>query len=85
MSRSGYQLTWGGEVMKKLTWAQLFTAPPKKYNAEAKLERARLAVIAARSRASGITKQQTKQPLRIRLTRLQRRRLTERVGALRAE
>jgi hypothetical protein len=71
--------------MKKLTRAQLFIAPPKKYNAEAKLERARLAVIAARSRALETTKQQTKQPLRVRLTVLQRRRLAERVGALRAE
>ena len=71
--------------MKKFTRAQLFAAPRKKYNAEAKLERARLAVIAARSRALEITKQQTKQPLRIGLTTLQRRRLAERVSALRAE
>ena len=76
----GRQRRWG-RIMKKLTRAQLFAAPVKVRNAEARLEQGKLAVVAARARGSEITQQYEGRLFDVRPTVLQRRRLAERMGA----
>jgi hypothetical protein len=73
-----HQPTIGGGVMKKLTSAQLFAAPKIAHKTKARLERAKLVVVAARARAAEITQQSAAQPLTMRPTVLQRRRLAQR-------
>ena len=71
----------GAEIMKKLARAQLFVAPNRVRRAEARLERGKSAVVAARERAVEITQRQP-QPFRTRPTVLMRRRLAERLKAV---
>jgi hypothetical protein len=70
--------------MKKLTSAQLFAAPKIAHKTKARLERAKLVIVAARARAAEITQQSAAQPLTMRPTVLQRRRLAQRWRAKRA-
>jgi hypothetical protein len=64
--------------MKTLTSAQLFAAPKRTVNTKAKLERAKLVIVAARERAAE-TAQQCAAPSTMRPpTALQRRRLVGR-------
>jgi hypothetical protein len=79
-----HQPTIGGGVMKKLTSAQLFAAPKIAHKTKARLERAKLVIVAARARAAEITQQSAAQPLTMRPTVLQRRRLAQRWRAKRA-
>jgi hypothetical protein len=72
--------------MKKLTSARLFAAPriarktkARLERAKARLERAKLVIVAARARAAKITQQSAAQPLTLRPTVLQKRRLAERL------
>jgi hypothetical protein len=73
-----------GQIMKKLTSAQLF-APPKRTRKIRKtkdwLERAKLIVAAARDRAIETTQQRAAPSMKRRPTVLQRRRLAERLSA----
>ena len=67
--------------MKKLTSARLFAAPRIADKTKARLERAKLVVVAARERAGGMAQLSAVQPLSMRPTVLQRRRLAERLRA----
>ncbi len=65
--------------MKRLTSAQLFAAPKSAGKAEARLERAKLVIVAARERAVEEAQQCAAQPSTMRPpTVLQRRRLVGR-------
>jgi hypothetical protein len=72
-----------GQIMKKLTRAQLF-APPKgtRRNRKAKdwLERAKLVIVAARDRAIETAQQRAVPSMKRFPTVLQRRRLAERLA-----
>jgi hypothetical protein len=68
--------------MKNLTGARLFAGPKITYTAKARLERAKLAVVAARERAGEMAQQPPAKPMRI--TVLQKRRSAERQAAIRA-
>ena len=68
--------------MKRLTSAQLFAAPKRAGKAKARLERAKLVIVAARGRAAETAQQCAVQPSTMRPpTVLQRRRLAERLSA----
>ena len=67
--------------MNKLTSARLFAAPRIADKTKARLERAKLVVVAARERAAGMAQLPAVQPLTMRPTVLQRRRLAERLRA----
>src|SRR5258708_4765052 len=65
--------------MKRLTSAQLFAAPKRAGKAKARLERAKLVIVAARERAAETAQQCAVQPSTMRPpTVLQRRRLVGR-------
>jgi hypothetical protein len=69
----------GGQIMKRLTSAQLFAAPKSADNAKARLERAKLVIVAARERAVETAQQCAARPSTMRPpTVLQRRRLVGR-------
>ena len=70
---SGHQPNAGGRIMK-LTRERLFGAPTVVRRAEERIERGRVAVSAARARATEIAQQCAAQP-RLRPNGLQRRRL----------
>jgi hypothetical protein len=70
--------------MKNLTSARLFAAPKIAHKNKARLERAKLVIVAARERAAEMAQQSAAQPLTnltMRPTVLQRRRLAERLSA----
>ena len=68
--------------MERLTNAQLFAAPKKAGKAKARLERAKLVIVAARERAAERAQPCAVQPSTMRPpTVLQRRRLAERLSA----
>ena len=67
--------------MNKLTSARLFAAPRIADKTKARLERAKLVVVAARERAAEMAELSAVQPLTMRPTVLQRRRLAERLRA----
>ena len=68
--------------MNKLTSARLFAAPRIADKTKARLERAKLVVVAARERAAEMAQQHAAQPSTMRPpTVLQRRRLAERLRA----
>src|SRR6266567_34699 len=70
------------QIMKRLTSAQLFAPPKIARKTKARLERAKLVVVAARARAAERAQQHAAQPSTIRPpTVLQRRRLAERLSA----
>src|SRR5262249_32252687 len=74
--------------MQRLTSAQLFAAPKRAGKTKARLERAKLVIVAARERAAGTAQQCAAQPSTMRPpTVLQRRRLVgsqrKTVGAVR--
>ena len=65
-----------GQIMKILASVQLFAAPARAAKTNAKLERAKLVIVAARERAAETARQWVAQPLTIRPPNvLQRRRL----------
>ena len=65
-----------GEIMKMLAGAQLFAAPARAAKSNAKLDRAKLVIVAARERAAETARQCAAQPSTMRPpTVLQRRRL----------
>ena len=64
--------------MKRLTSAQLFAAPKRAGKAKARLERAKLVIVAARDRAAETAQQCEVQPTMRPPTVLQRRRLVGR-------
>jgi hypothetical protein len=73
-----------GQIMKRLTSAQLFDAPKRARKTKARLARAKLQIVAARKRAA-VTAQRhaahaLARPMRL-PTLLQRRRLAERLDA----
>ena len=74
-----------GQIMKRLMSAELFAPPKRARKTEARLERAKLVVVAARERAAGTAQQYAAQPSTMRPMRsptvLQRRRLAERLRA----
>src|SRR6266478_6672348 len=72
----------GGQIMKRLTSAQLF-APPgiRRKDQKARLERAKLVVVAARDRALEKAQQRAVPSMKRFPTVLQRRRLAERLSA----
>jgi hypothetical protein len=71
--------------MKRLTSAQLFAPPIKARKTKARLERAKLVIVAARERATVTAERYAAQPSTMRPMRpptgLQRRRLAERSSA----
>jgi hypothetical protein len=68
-----------GQIMKRLTSAQLFAAPKSLGKAKARLERAKLVIVAARERAVETAQQCAARPSTMRPpTVLQRRRLVGR-------
>jgi hypothetical protein len=68
-----------GQIMKRLTSAQLFAPPKMVRKTKARLERAKLVVVAARERAAETAQQYAAQPSTMRPpTVLQRRRLAGR-------
>jgi hypothetical protein len=70
-----------GEIMKMLASAQLFAAPARAAKSNAKLERAKLVIVAARERAAETARQCAAQPLTIHPPNvLQRRRLVGKFG-----
>ncbi len=78
-SSASYQPTIGGQIMKRLTSAQLFAPPKMVRKTKARLERAKLVVVAARERAAETAQQYAAQPSTMRPpTVLQRRRLAGR-------
>ena len=75
----GHQLTIGGQIMKILTSAQLFAAPKRVGKTKARLERAKLVIVAARERVAETAQQCAAPPSTMRPpTVLQRRRLVGR-------
>ena len=69
----------GGQIMKRLTSAQLFAPPKFARKTKARLERAKLVVVAARERAAETAQKYAAQPSMMRPpTVLQRRRLAGR-------
>ena len=71
-----------GQIMKRLTSAELFAPPKRARKTKARLERAKLVVVAARERAAGMAQQHAAQPSTMRPpTVWQRRRLEERLSA----
>jgi hypothetical protein len=64
-----------GQIMKTLTSAQLFAAPKRMAKTGARLERAKLVIVAARESAAETARQCAAQPATMRPTVLQRRRL----------
>jgi hypothetical protein len=72
----------GEQIMKRLTSAQLFVPPKIARKTKARLERAKLIVVAARERAAEMAQRYAAQPSTKRpATVLQRRRLAERLSA----
>ena len=67
--------------MKKLTVAQLFAAPRNVRKAEARLERAKSTIAAARALAAEISQQYAAQSLSVRPSVVQRHRLAKRLSA----
>src|SRR5215471_19322328 len=68
-----------GQIMQRLTSAQLFAAPKRAGKTKARLERAKLVIVAARERAAETAQQCAAQPSTMRPpTVLQRRRLVGR-------
>jgi len=68
-----------GQIMKRLTSAQLFAAPKRAGKTKARLERAKLVIVAARERAAETAQQYAAQPSTMRpSTVLQRRRVVGR-------
>ena len=67
--------------MKKLTREQLLAAPKIAYKTRARLERAKLVIVAARERAAEMAQRPPARP--ICSTCLQKRRLAERQAAIR--
>ena len=84
MEATSYQPDYRGRIMKKLRRAQLFAAPASARKSRERLERAKLLIVAARERAADIAQQSATKPLAMRPTVLQRRRLVERLSALRS-
>jgi hypothetical protein len=72
-----------GGIMKKSTGVRLFAGPEITRKAKARLARAKLVIVAARERAADMAQQSPAKPLTTRPTVLQRRRLAERLSALR--
>jgi hypothetical protein len=70
----------GGQIMKKLTSAQLFAPPWKARKTKTRLERAKLVIVAARERAAR-TAQRAVPSMKRPPTVLHRRRLAERLSA----
>jgi hypothetical protein len=71
-----------GQMMKRLTSAQLFAPPKIARKTKARLERAKLVVLAARERAAETAQRYAAQPSTKRPpTVLRRRRLAERLSA----
>src|SRR5262249_16306596 len=71
-----------GQIMKRLTSAELFAPPNMARKTKARLERAKLVVVAARERAAGTAQQRAAPPSTMRPpTVWQRRRLAERLSA----
>jgi len=80
-SAAHYPADHRGQIMKRLTSAQVFAPPKRKRKTKARLERAKLVAVAARERAAE-TAQYAAQPSTVRpLTVLQRRRLAKRLSA----
>ena len=76
---TGHQSALGGQIMKRLTSAQLFAAPKSAGKAKTRLERAKLVIVAARERAVETAQQCAARPSTMRPpTVLQRRRLVGR-------
>jgi hypothetical protein len=71
----------GGQIMKKLTSAQLFAPPWKACKAKTRLERAKLVIVKARDRAARTAQQRAEPSMKRPPTVLQRRRLAERLSA----
>jgi hypothetical protein len=69
--------------MQKLTRARLFAGPTMRRKARARLERAKLVIAAARERATDMAQQSPAEPLTMRPSVLQKRRLAERLNAFR--
>src|SRR5262249_46038008 len=69
-----------GQIMKKLTSAQLFGAPKMTRKTKARLARAKLVVAAARDRAVETAQQRGAPSMKRFPTVLQRRRLAERLA-----
>ena len=67
--------------MKKMTVAQLFAAPRNVRKAEARLERAKSTIAAARALAAEISQQYAAQSLSVRPSVVQRHRLAKRLSA----
>ena len=67
--------------MKKLTSARLFVAPKRATKSKARLEHAKLVIVAARERAEEIAQMSAASRLTVRPTVWQRRRLAERLSA----
>ena len=71
--------------MKRLTSVQLFGAPKRSGKAKARLERAKMVIVAARERAAATAQRYAAQPSTMRPMRpptvLQRHRLAERLNA----
>jgi hypothetical protein len=81
-SSASHQPTIGGQIMKRLTSAQLFAPPKIARKTKARLERAKLVVVAARERAAETAQRYSAQPSTKRPpTVLQRRGLAERFSA----
>jgi hypothetical protein len=74
-------LTGGRITLKKVTSAELFGAPKSARKTKARIARAKLVVAAAREWAAEMAQLSAAQPLTIRPTVLQRRRLAERLSA----
>jgi hypothetical protein len=70
-----------GQIMKKLTGAQLFAPPKMARKTKSRLARAKLVVAAARERAVETTQQRAVPSMKRRPTVWQRRRLAERLSA----
>jgi hypothetical protein len=67
--------------MKKLTRAQLFAPPGRRKDQKARLERAKLVIVAARDRAIETAQQRVVPSMKSFPTVVHRRRLAERLGA----
>jgi hypothetical protein len=82
VSSASDQPIMGEQIMKRLTSAQLFVPPKIARKTKARLERAKLVVVAARERAAGMAQRYAAQPSTKRpATVLQSRRLAERLSA----
>jgi hypothetical protein len=78
---ASHQPTIGGQIMKRLTSAQLFAPPKIARKTKARLERAKFVVAAAREDAAETAQQRAAPSMMRAPTVLQRRRLAERLSA----